>query len=60
MWGGSAQSVDNGTAAWGQVSDATTTWGDPDDCGKASSWGTPSPSSNKPGEDMKETCRCLI
>lgn len=50
--------MDNGTAAWGQVSDATTTWGDSDDCGKG--WGTPSPSSNKPGEDMKEKCRYLV
>lgn len=49
MWGGGAQTVDNGTAAWGQVSDAANKWGDPDDSGKGSSWGTPSPSSNKPG-----------
>ncbi|TWW69484.1 Trinucleotide repeat-containing gene 6B protein [Takifugu flavidus] len=54
MWGGGAQSVDNGTAAWGQVSDATTTWADPDDCGKPSGWGTPSPSSNKPGNKSME------
>lgn len=51
MWGGGAQSVDNGTAAWGQVSDAATVWEDPDNCGKASGWGTPSPNSNKPGKN---------
>lgn len=45
MWGGGSQSVDNGTAAWGQSTDAATGWGDPDDPGKASGWGNPS--SNK-------------
>lgn len=42
--------MDNGTAAWGQVSDAAATWGDPDDSG----WGTPSPNSNKPGKNGKK------
>lgn len=54
MWGGGAQSVDNGTAAWGQVSDAATTWGDPDDSGKAG-WGTPSPNTNKTGKNGKKS-----
>ncbi|XP_044036616.1 trinucleotide repeat-containing gene 6B protein-like [Siniperca chuatsi] len=48
MWGGGAQSVDNGTAAWGQVSDAATGWGDSDEPGKASGWGNPSPNPGKP------------
>lgn len=51
MWGGGAQSVDNGTAAWGQTSDAVTGWGDPDEPGKASGWGTPSPNPIKPGKN---------
>lgn len=43
--------MDNGTAAWGQVSDAATTWGDLEDSGKVSGWGAPSPNSNKPGKN---------
>lgn len=46
--------MDNGTAAWGQVSDAATTWGDPDDSGKAG-WGTPSPNTNKTGKNGKKS-----
>uniref|UniRef100_A0A3Q3VNQ1 Uncharacterized protein n=1 Tax=Mola mola TaxID=94237 RepID=A0A3Q3VNQ1_MOLML len=45
MWGGGTQSVDNGTAAWGQVSDSSTGWGEPDEPGKVSGWGSPSPNS---------------
>ncbi|XP_029944441.1 trinucleotide repeat-containing gene 6B protein-like [Salarias fasciatus] len=48
LWGGGAQTVDNGTAAWGQASD-TTGWGDPDESSKASGWGNPSPNPGKPG-----------
>ncbi|XP_034045510.1 trinucleotide repeat-containing gene 6B protein-like isoform X2 [Thalassophryne amazonica] len=43
IWAGGSQSVDNGTAAWGQASDATTGWGDTDDPSKVSGWGNPSP-----------------
>lgn len=50
MWGGGAQSVDNGTAAWSQASDAATGWGDPEEPSKASSWGNPSPKPGKPGK----------
>lgn len=50
MWGGGAQSVDNGTAAWGQASDAATGWGDPEEPGKSSGWGNPSPNPGKPGK----------
>lgn len=46
--------MDNGTAAWGQVSDAASTWGDPEDSGKAPGWGAPSPNSNKPGKNGKK------
>lgn len=53
MWGGGAQSVDNGTAAWGQVSDTATGWGEPDEPGKVSSWGAPSSTSGKPGKILK-------
>ncbi|CAB1341892.1 unnamed protein product [Coregonus sp. 'balchen'] len=46
MWGGggnlAGQSVDNGTASWGQTSDAPSGWGDPDDSSKAAGWGNPS------------------
>lgn len=51
--------MDNGTAAWGQVSDAPTTWGDPDDSGKASGWGTPSPNANKAGKNAKKNVENL-
>lgn len=47
--------MDNGTAAWGQTSDATSGWGDPDEPGKASGWGNPSPNPGKPGKDLKKT-----
>ncbi len=56
MWGGGAQSVDNGTAAWGQASDTATGWGDPDEPGKASGWGNPSPNPGKPGKLGKNVC----
>ncbi|XP_069557422.1 trinucleotide repeat-containing gene 6B protein-like isoform X2 [Brachyistius frenatus] len=49
MWGGGAQTVDNGTATWSQTSDAATGWGDPDEPGKAPGWGNPSPNAAKPG-----------
>lgn len=54
MWGGGVQTVDNGTAAWGQASDATSGWGDSDESGKASGWGNPSPNPGKPGKDLKK------
>lgn len=53
MWGGGAQSVDNGTATWGQASEAATGWGETDEPGKVSSWGTPSSNSGKPGKNRK-------
>lgn len=46
--------MDNGTAAWGQGSDATSGWVDPDEPGKASGWGNPSPNPGKPGKDLKQ------
>lgn len=46
--------MDNGTAAWGQASDATSGWGDPDESGKASGWGNPSPNPGKPGKRLKK------
>ncbi|XP_056262530.1 trinucleotide repeat-containing gene 6B protein-like isoform X2 [Pseudoliparis swirei] len=55
MWGGGAQSVDNGTTTWGQSSDAATGWGDPDEPGKASGWGNPSPNSGKSGTKSTES-----
>lgn len=54
MWGGSTQNVDDGTAAWGQASDAATSWGDPDDSSKVSGWRNPSPNPSKPGENREE------
>ncbi|XP_041857981.1 trinucleotide repeat-containing gene 6B protein-like [Melanotaenia boesemani] len=48
MWGGGAPNVDNGTAAWGQTSDAPSSWGEPDEPSKASSWRNPSPNPVKP------------
>lgn len=52
--------MDNGTAAWGQASDATSGWGDPDEPGKASGWGNPSPNPGKPGKDLKnKTAFCF-
>lgn len=54
MWGGGAQSVDNATAAWGQASDAATGWGDPEEPGKASGWGNPSPNPGKPGKTLNK------
>ncbi|XP_070836512.1 trinucleotide repeat-containing gene 6B protein-like isoform X2 [Chaetodon trifascialis] len=58
MWGGGGggvQSVDNGTAAWGQTSEAATGWGDPDEPGKASGWGNPSPNPGKSGSKSMES-----
>lgn len=46
--------MDNGTAAWGQASDAAAGWGEPDEPGKVSSWGTPSSTSGKPGKIKKK------
>ncbi|XP_023144468.2 trinucleotide repeat-containing gene 6B protein-like [Amphiprion ocellaris] len=54
MWGGGTQTVDNGTAAWGQTSEATG-WGDPDEPGKGSGWGNPSPNAGKPGTKSIES-----
>ncbi len=48
--------MDNGTAAWGQASDTATGWGDPDEPGKASGWGNPSPNPGKPGKLGKNVC----
>lgn len=45
--------MDNGTSAWGQVSDSSTGWGEPDEPGKVSGWGSPSPNSGKPGKNNK-------
>ncbi|XP_059203255.1 trinucleotide repeat-containing gene 6B protein-like [Centropristis striata] len=55
MWGGGAQSVDNGTASWGQTTDTATGWGEPDEPGKASGWGNPSPNPGKPGTKSMES-----
>ncbi|TKS91579.1 Trinucleotide repeat-containing gene 6B protein [Collichthys lucidus] len=55
MWGGGAQSVDNGTAAWGQTTEAATGWGEPDESGKGSGWGNPSPNPSKPGPKTMES-----
>ncbi|XP_050979979.1 trinucleotide repeat-containing gene 6B protein [Labeo rohita] len=57
-WGGngspSSPSVDNGTAVWGKPTDPSTGW-DPDDTGKASGWGDPSPNPVKSGsKSMQE------
>lgn len=60
MWGGGAQSVDNGTATWGQSSDAAASWGDPDEPSKASGWGNPSPNSGKPGKRNKIVCKSRL
>ncbi|XP_024127625.1 trinucleotide repeat-containing gene 6B protein [Oryzias melastigma] len=50
MWGGGGgpPTVDNGTAAWGKVSDGSSGWGEPDEAGKASGWRNPSPNPGKP------------
>ncbi|XP_051968313.1 trinucleotide repeat-containing gene 6B protein-like isoform X1 [Xyrauchen texanus] len=52
-WGGngspSSPCVDNGTAAWGKSTDAPTGWGEPEDTGKTSGWGDPSPIQVKSG-----------
>lgn len=55
MWGGSAQSVDNGTTTWGQTSDATG-WSETDESGKATGWGNPPPNPGKAGKDRR---KCL-
>lgn len=51
MWGGGGgpQTVDDGTAAWGKVADASSGWGEPDEAGKTSGWRNPSPNPGKPG-----------
>uniref|UniRef100_A0A1A8M865 PAX-interacting protein 1 n=2 Tax=Nothobranchius pienaari TaxID=704102 RepID=A0A1A8M865_9TELE len=54
MWGG-AQSVDNGTAAWGQALDAAAGWGEPDDPNKSSGWRNSSPNPAKPGTKSAES-----
>lgn len=51
MWGGGAQSVGNGTSAWGQASEAATGWGDTEEPSKASGWGNPSPNPTKLGKN---------
>lgn len=55
MWGGGTQSLDNGTAAWGQTSDAATGWGEPDEPSKGSGWRNPSPNPVKTGENRNTT-----
>ncbi|XP_060882568.1 trinucleotide repeat-containing gene 6B protein-like isoform X4 [Labrus mixtus] len=55
MWGAGAQSVDNGTAAWGQTADSATSWGDHDEPGKASGWVNPAPNITKPGNKSMES-----
>ncbi|KAA8584847.1 hypothetical protein FQN60_003541 [Etheostoma spectabile] len=55
MWGGGAQSVDNGTTSWSQSSDSATGWGDPDEPSKASGWRNPSPNPGKPGTKSMES-----
>ncbi|KAG7233474.1 hypothetical protein INR49_006989, partial [Caranx melampygus] len=52
--GGGSQAVDNGTAAWGQASDAAG-WGDPDEPSKTPGWGNPSPNPGKPGTKSMES-----
>lgn len=42
--------MDNGTAAWGQTSDAGG-WGDHDEPSKTPGWGNPSPNPVKPGKN---------
>ncbi|KAL4658044.1 trinucleotide repeat-containing gene 6B protein-like [Arapaima gigas] len=58
MWGGGSSggpAVDNGTSTWGKAADTATGWGEPEDSGKTSGWGTPSTSSAKPGsKSMQE------
>ncbi|XP_042249930.1 trinucleotide repeat-containing gene 6B protein-like [Thunnus maccoyii] len=54
MWGGGAQSVDNGTTAWGQASDTAIGWSEPDEPGKTSGWGNPSPNPGKSGTKSME------
>ncbi|CDQ75111.1 unnamed protein product [Oncorhynchus mykiss] len=57
MWGGGGnlvgQSVDNGTASWGQTSAAPSGWGDPDNSSKAAGWGNPS--SNSGSKSVQES-----
>lgn len=55
MWGGGAQSADNGTNAWSQASDTATGWSEPDEPGKAS-WRNPSPNPGKPGKNRDILC----
>ncbi|XP_055743949.1 trinucleotide repeat-containing gene 6B protein-like [Salvelinus fontinalis] len=57
MWGGGGnligQSVDNGTASWGQTSDPPSGWGDPDNSSKTAGWGNPSSKSGS--KSVQET-----
>ncbi|XP_061665949.1 trinucleotide repeat-containing gene 6B protein isoform X2 [Syngnathoides biaculeatus] len=51
-WGGTppaSPTVDNGTAAWGKPTDATSGWGEPDDTGGKTGWGNPPPNPIKSG-----------
>lgn len=54
MWGGSSQSADNGANTWGQSSDASSGWGEPEEPSKSSGWGNPSPNPGKPGNKSME------
>lgn len=54
MWGGGTQSVDNGTAAWGQSTEAATGWGESDEPSKPSGWGNPSANPGKPGKNREK------
>lgn len=54
MWGGGAQSVDNGTTTWGQSSEAASGWGDPEEPSKAPGWGNPSSNPGKSGKKRKK------
>ncbi|KAM4530862.1 trinucleotide repeat-containing gene 6B protein-like isoform 1-T2 [Odontesthes bonariensis] len=55
MWGGGAQTVDNGTAAWSQTPDAAASWGEPEEPSKISGWRNPSPNPGKPGMKSVES-----
>lgn len=50
--------MDNGTAAWGQASDAGG-WGDPDESSKTPGWGNPSPNPGKPGKNTESQMTTL-
>ncbi|XP_041941471.1 trinucleotide repeat-containing gene 6B protein-like isoform X2 [Alosa sapidissima] len=54
MWGGVGRgppehSGDNGTTTWGKGSESSSGWGEPDDPGKGSGWGSRSPNPMKSG-----------